>query len=79
MDPKQALNEVVHVLEEIKHDPTHADEHGQALAHAVDHLRDADVEVPDTLANLAESLTKTQAEAHARDEQIEDGFDNLPV
>ena len=79
IDPKTALAEVVHVLDDIKQDPTHAADHGADLAEAVAHLREANVDVPGTLSALTDTLCQSARAKAARDEDIEDLFDNMPI
>lgn len=79
MDPKTALNEVVHVLHDIEDDRAHAAEHSGELAEAVAHLREAHVEVPASLEGLTRKLEVASNRAIASDAGIEDQFDNMPV
>lgn len=75
MDPKTALDEVVHVLHDIEVDP----EHGAELAKAVEHLRDAEVEVPTSLESLNQSLSASANQHEAEEEVVEHQFDNMPI
>lgn len=77
MDPKIALDEVVHVLHDIEVDPDHAAAHGSELAQAVGHLREAHVEVPASLERLRRSLSARAAQD--ADDGVEGQFDNMPV
>ncbi len=79
MDPKTALDEVVHVLHDIEVDPKHAAEHGAELAEAVEHLRDAEVEVPASLESLNQSLSASANQHEAEEEVVEHQFDNMPI
>jgi hypothetical protein len=79
MDPKTALDEVVHVLAEIGEDPAHAEDHAPALAEAVQHLREAHVEVPGALASLTDRIAHAPRAAEAASDEDDEPFDNLPV
>jgi len=79
MDPKTALDEVVHVLHDIEVDPKHAAEHGGELAQAVDHLRDAKVEVPASLESLNKNLSTSAKQHEAEEDAVEHQFDNMPI
>ena len=46
---QNALGEVVHVLNDIEKDLTHAADHSTERDEAVSHLREADVELPRSL------------------------------
>lgn len=50
---QNALGEVVHVLNDIERDLTHAADHSTQRDEAVSHLREADVELPRSLDDLS--------------------------
>ncbi len=79
MDPKTALKDVVHVLEDIEKDAAHAADHSDELAEAVAHLQEAHIEVPKTLSDLNATLRRAHDADQAVEEAVEAQFDNMPV
>ncbi len=74
------LDEVSQVLSEMEHDPEHAAAHADELAVAIGHMRDAMIDVPPALLDLAQRLDKASGIIRRPDESgDEDAFDNMPV
>ena len=79
MNSQKALEEVVHVLDDIQKDVSHAADHSTELEEAVSHLHEAEIEVPQSLRDLAENLGQAAKDQDTGDDAEEAMFDNMPV
>ena len=75
MTGNEAIQRVIGLLDRMENDPTCGTACESELHHARQVLEDSDIEVPQSLRNLhAQLAAKKRAE-----EEIEFGFDNMPV
>ena len=75
MTGNQAIQRVISLLDRMENDPACGPACESELHHAMEVLEASDIEVPQSLRNLhAQLAAKKRAE-----EEIEIGFDNMPV
>ena len=75
MTGNQAIERVIGLLDRMENDPTCGTACESELSHAMRALENSDIEVPEALRRLHATIAaKKRAE-----EEIETGFENLPV